>query len=261
MFKVGVAQFRPDLFKVKENLERAAGFADDFEGDLLVFPEFAFTGYLFNIKEEVAFVSKFTEDTFGVWKDFSARKACAVTFGFPEREGKAFYNSCAIVFPDGTHRVYRKTHVFSEEKRFFKPGNTGFFTVPFRGVNVGLAICFDWFFPESFRTLALMGADLIAHPSNLVMPYCQRSNVFSSLQNRVYIATANRWGTDENNGRTLEFTGKSQITSPNGEVIERADEEGDFIIESEIDTYLSRNKLLNNFNDVIADRRPEFYNL
>ncbi len=259
--KIGVVQFRPELFKVERNLQKALDLVKEFDGDLLIFPELAFSGYLFSSKREVENVSKFNSSAEKRWMDFSKKKNCALIFGYPERSNGNFYNSSMFIFPNGKKRIYRKTHLFSEEKKFFTPGDSGFFVERFKGVKVGLAICFDWFFPESFRTLSLMGADLIAHSANLVMPYCQDSNVYSSLKNKVYIATANRWGKDENQRRILEFTGKSQITDPNGKIIAKALESGDILVEAEIDVSLSRDKHINIFNDVFEDRKPAFYKL
>ncbi len=227
----------------------------------MIFPELAFSGYLFSSKKEVEDVSKFNSLVEKKWADFSKEKDCAVIFGYPEKSNENFYNSSMFIFPNGKKRIYRKTHLFFEEKKFFTPGNSGFFVEEFKGTKIGLAICFDWFFPESFRTLSLMGADLIAHSANLVMPYCQDSNVYASLQNRVYIATANRWGKDENRGKVLEFTGKSQITDPNGKIIAKALESEDTLVETEIDVSLSRDKHINAFNDVFEDRKPDFYKL
>ncbi len=256
---VGVVQFKPTLFEVEENLNKALKLVENFQGDLLIFPELAFSGYLFTSKKELEKVTSFNGKVEEKLKNFSARKSCAVVFGYVEKEGKDFYNSSMIIFPSGKKRVYRKTHLFFEEKLLFSPGNTGFFVEEFKGVKIGLAICFDWFFPESFRTLALLGADIIAHSANLVMPYCQNSNIYASLQNKVYIATANRWGKDEKNGKSLEFTGQSQITSPNGELLARAPRASDTILEVEVDPSLSRDKHLNRLNDIFEDRNPNFY--
>jgi predicted amidohydrolase len=90
------------------------------------------------------------------------------------------------------------------------------FAEEFRGLRVGLAICFDWIFPESFRTLALMGADLVAHSANLVLPYCQRVDFARAVENRVYVATANRVGDEDRTGRKLAFTGGSVLVAPSG---------------------------------------------
>jgi len=79
-------------------------------------------------------------------------------------------------------------------------------------------ICFDWIFPEAMRTLALMGAQIVLHPANLVLPYCQDAMVTRCIENRVFEITANRIGVE----RGLKFTGASQITAPGGIVLHRA---------------------------------------
>jgi predicted amidohydrolase len=83
-------------------------------------------------------------------------------------------------------------------------------------VKVGMMICFDWIFPESARTLALKGAQIIAHPSNLVLSYCQQAMFTRAVENRVFTITANRTGTEINGDKELYFTGKSVIVDTKG---------------------------------------------
>ena len=92
--------------------------------------------------------------------------------GLPERAGAHCFNSAVVVGPKGFIGCYRKTHLFFEETIFFTPGDTGFHVWDIGVAKVGVMICFDWFYPEAARTLALQGADIIAHPSNLVLPHC-----------------------------------------------------------------------------------------
>ena len=122
--------------------------------------------------------------------------------------------------------AYRKTHLFAEEKKWFDPGDTGFQVFDMGQVKIGVMICFDWWFPESARVLALKGADIFCHPANLVMPQCQRVMPAHSLLNGVFTITANRVGTEERGGKApLQFTGKSQIVDPRGEVLVKLDGE------------------------------------
>ncbi len=257
---VGVVQFKPELFKIRENVERAYELIKNESADIFVFPELAFTGYTFKKIEEIKSIS---EDVNGYsvqfFRRFCVEKKTNVVFGFVEKDGEKVYNSAILIKPDGSYRIYRKTHLFFEEKLFFTPGDTGFWVEDVNGVKVGVAICFDWFFPESFRTLALKGAQLIAHPSNLVMPYCQEANKIRSLENRLFIATANRWGEEINGEKKYKFTGMSQLTDPKGNVVFRLEPEGDYVKIIEIDENFAYNKQINNFNDIIKDRRPEFY--
>ncbi|SHE27346.1 Predicted amidohydrolase [Marinitoga hydrogenitolerans DSM 16785] len=258
--KIGLVQFRPELFQVKENVERGINLIKNVNADLFVFPELAFTGYTFNTKNEVEWVSE-NKNGFSIraFKDFAISKKTNVVFGFVEKEENLFFNSSILIKSDGSHRIYRKTHLFYEEKLFFENGNTGFWVENVNGVKVGLAICFDWFFPESFRTLSLKGAQIIAHSANLVMPYCQEANKIRSLENKVFIVTSNRWGEEVNVLNSNEFTGMSQITNPKGEVIIRFPKKGDKVKVVEIDPEEALNKKLNKYNNIFDDRKPNFY--
>jgi predicted amidohydrolase len=120
-------------------------------------------------------------------------------------------------------------------------------------------ICFDWFFPETVRSLALLGAEIIAHPANLVLPYCQRAMITRCLVNRVFAITSNRIGSENRGDDHFKFTGGSQITSYNGEVLSSAPYDDTYIDVIEIDVEKAKDKKLNLYNDVIKDRRPEFY--
>jgi predicted amidohydrolase len=162
--------------------------------------------------------------------------------------------------PDGFIGVYRKTHLFAEEKLWFSPGDTGFRVWQTPIGNIGIMVCFDWFFPESARTLALKGADLIAHPANLVLPYCPDAMPTRCLENRVYAVTANRTGREQRGGKErLEFIGTSEIVSPAGEVLCRAARDSEEFGSAEIDIAAARNKNLNPFNNLFEDRRKEYY--
>ncbi len=120
-------------------------------------------------------------------------------------------------------------------------------------------ICFDWIFPEAARTLTLKGADIICHPANLVLPYCQNAMVTRCLENRVFAITTNRIGSEKRNGSELTFTGASQITGCSGEILHRAqiDEEKACVIE--IDAQLARNKNITENNNILTDRRLKMY--
>jgi predicted amidohydrolase len=231
--KIGYLQFKPEFGKAKRNLEKVENFISEESFDLLVIPELANSGYLFKDKEELNNVSENpnTGKFCNMLKRMSKEKNAFIVSGFcevaTEGEAKVFYNSSILVFPDGEFRIYRKTHLFFDEKKFFKPGNTGFwvydiYNKKFGTVKLGIMICFDWVFPEAARTLALRGADIICHPSNLVMPYCQNAMSTRALENHIFAITANRIGKDVNGENSVEFTGESVIVNPKGEYLSRA---------------------------------------
>ena len=120
-------------------------------------------------------------------------------------------------------------------------------------------ICFDWVFPEVARTLALQGADLLCHPANLVLTFCQKAMLTRCLENSVFAVTANRTGIEIRPRGKLAFTGQSQITGPQGKVIVRSNSESQELILCEIDIESARDKSITDNNDLFIDRRPEYY--
>jgi len=120
-------------------------------------------------------------------------------------------------------------------------------------------ICFDWMFPESMRSLALQGSQIICHSANLVMPYCQAAMVTRCLENGVFTITANRVGHDHRGGQSLHFTGQSQIIDPRGRVIARAGKLMEEVLVRDIDPGLADDKWLNPANHLLNDRRPALY--
>jgi predicted amidohydrolase len=156
-------------------------------------------------------------------------------------------------------QVYRKTHLFQDEKDLFLPGDTGFQIYEHRGARIGMMICFDWFFPEAARTLALRGAQIIAHPANLVLPWCQTAMATRSLENAVFSVTANRCGTETLGEKQLTFTGASQVLDPQGQRLLQAPPGGEAVAVCEIEPAQADQKRIGSRNDRFADRRPEFY--
>ncbi|MBE9531820.1 MAG: acyltransferase, partial [Proteobacteria bacterium] len=140
--------------------------------------------------------------------------------------------------------------------------NTPFEVHDIGKAKVGMMICFDWLFPEAARTLALKGADIICHPSNLVLPHCPQAMITRCLENRVFAVTANRVGSEARVGKErLTFIGKSQIVSPDGKVLVRASSTRTAARVVEIDPKVARKKDINPKNDVLDDRRRALYNL
>lgn len=259
--KVAIIQNNPVWGEKEKNIKELISLMNKEIADLYILPEMAYTGYQITSKEEAQNLADTIDSEnisrFVKWaKDHNS----AVVLGFPEKAADGhIYNSSVMITPEGDKHIYRKTHLFYKEKLFFAPGNTGFDVHDWRGVKIGLAICFDWYFSESFRTLALIGADLIAHCSNLVMPYCQTVDYARAIENRVYIATANRIGSEARDGEKLTFTGQSVLVSPKGEYLIKAPSEDTGCFTAQIDVAMSRDKKLNEFNDVHADRRKMFY--
>jgi len=249
---VGFVQMNSKLCDVEGNIDKAFRLFGRRRTDLLVLPELFNTGYNFRTRRELAKVAEPIPQgpTTQVMKEFSKRNGTQVVAGVAERKGQSFYNS-AIIVKDGRYLgTYRKVHLFSNEKKFFKPGHE--FKV-FGGI--GVMICFDWFFPESARTLMLKGAEVIAHPSNLVLPHCPDSMKTRALENRIYVVTADRVGVE----RGLRFIGQSQIVSPRGTVVYRASPAKEECVVRNVDLSLARDKAVTSKNNLLKDRMPQAY--
>lgn len=267
MIKTAVVQFCPELHNQDANIEKLERLLPKEKTDLIVLPELSNSGYLFTDYEQLKNSSSTFES--GKFIRFLVDKAKSlntnIVAGFCEEAEDGFYNSSVLVKQNGEKFLYRKIHLFNEEKKWFKPGNEKPEVYEIETgdgvVKIGMMICFDWIFPEMTRTLALQGAQVICHPSNLVMPYCQKAMFARAVENHVFTITSNRVGTDEKEGKKISFTGWSVIIDPNGNYIAEASKDKEEIIFAEINTGESLNKKLNEFNDVLADRRTELYNL
>lgn len=260
--RAGFYQFNPAFGKKEENLKKVISAITDADADLLVLPEFFATGYQFVSQEEAAELSESIPngDTTKRLAELSRQKGIYLVAGLPERDGDRLFNSAVLSGPDGFIGVYRKIHLFFEEKLYFSPGDTGFKVWDTKAGRIGIMICFDWFFPEAMRALALMGADIITHPSNLVLPYCPAAMPIRCLENRVFAITANRVGEENRKaGQSLRFIGQSQITSPEGKIVIRAPEDDEALLIAEINPETAKNKNLNALNNIFNDRRPDMY--
>jgi len=262
VMKVGFYQFNPVFGKKEKNLAKVANALEGIDAELMVLPEFFATGYQFISKEEVSRLAEVIPggETTEALVAVSQKHGMYIVGGLPERVGEHFYNSAVITGPEGFVGVYRKTHLFFEETLWFTPGNTGFNIFQTDLGTIGIMICFDWFFPESMRSLALQGAQIIAHPANLVLPHCPAAMPIRCLENRVYAVTANRTGTEQRkDAPPLTFIGMSQIVAPDSTVIAQAPAKGTSIMISDIDLKKALNKSINPYNDLFKDRRPEMY--
>ncbi|MCI0635774.1 MAG: carbon-nitrogen hydrolase family protein [Actinobacteria bacterium] len=265
---VGVAQIEPRLGEVERNLEACLGRVEEAAAagcELLVLPECALTGYVFDSPEEAAGVAlevpgAETEALVAACERLGLYAVC----GLLERGADGLRNCAVLTGPGGLVGRYWKSHLpYLGVDRFVVAGDGPFepFDTPFG--RIGIEICYDLRFPEVTRALALAGADLVAHPTN--WPLAARTNAdfmtrSRALENRLFLLTANRVGRE----RAAEFCGWSQIVDPMGERLVEADEASEVLLLAEIDLEKARRK------DIIPkpgeyemhlfdDRRPELY--
>jgi predicted amidohydrolase len=257
--RVAVIQTDPVFGAIEANLDAALELVPA-ECDLAVLPELFATGYQFRNRAEARELAEEVPSGFTTSRlaAFARTSGTTVVAGVAERDADRIYNSAVLVRPDGSVDVYRKVHLFWDEKTIFAPGNLGFPVFPACGTQVGLLICFDWIFPEAARTLALRGATILCHPSNLVLSHCPDAMITRCLENRVFAATANRIGREARTDQELVFIGRSQIVAPWGECLAACGEAEPAAAEAVLDP-AACTKTITPRNDLWQDRRPEHY--
>jgi len=249
----------PKICNIEENLARVKTIlekAEKSDVDVLVLPELCNSGYVFNdIEEATDSAEIIPEGPFSKELLSWTSNGRLVVAGLCERTSEGLYNSAAV-FGDGKHIItYRKIHLFLNEADWFIPGRDEPPVIEYKGYHFGVMICFDWIFPEVTRVLALNGAQVILHPANLVLPYCQDAMVTRSIENRVFTATANRIGTE----RDVVFSGLSQITDIKGNRLCQMSGDKEGLMSVIIDPELADDKSITARNDVLGDRQPNLY--
>ena len=261
IMKAAFVQFEPAFGEKERNINRSIEIMKSAEADIFVLPELCFTGYAFNSRKEAEYFAETVPEgeSISKMKDFAKSKKAAIAFGLAERVENKIYNACVFIGKNGEYANYRKIHLFQYEKLWFDSGAERPQVIEYQGNRFGMMICFDWIFPEISRRLALEGAQIILHPANLVLPYCQDAMVTRSIENRVFSITANRIGVEKRGPYNYEFTGKSQIISPQGVRLKAASQSKEEIGIADINIGESDNKSLNEFNNIWDDRHPELY--
>jgi predicted amidohydrolase len=262
--RVGIVQSSPVFGEIEANIKSCLGLMLPHKADLWVLPELFATGYQFLNADEARALAERVPDgiTTQALIGYARKNNCYIVAGLPEIDGDKVYNSSVLVGPAGFLARYRKIHLFYEEKIHFSPGNLHFAVTDIGIAKVGMMICFDHLFPESARSLALQGADVICHPANLVLPdLAQQTMSIRALENGVFTATANRVGTEARASESLTYTGQSQVISPNGQPLVRHSLENVEVTVVDIVVSLARNKSITKHNDKLGDRRPSMYRL
>jgi predicted amidohydrolase len=264
--RVAVAQLEPKLGEKERNLDACLARLEEAAAagaSLLVLPECAIPGYMFDSADEAL---PFAEEIPGPSTE-ALEEACRpldlhVVCGLLERDGDLLRNAAVLVGPDGLVGTYRKTHLpFLGVDRFVAPGDElTVYETPLG--RIGVEICYDLRFPEVTRTLALKGADLVAHPTNFPLAarvQTELVTVARAAENRIYLLTANRVGKE----RWGEFCGWSQIVDPYGRRLAEADETEEVLLVADVDVEKARDKdyvIPGEYElHLFGDRRPELY--
>ncbi len=213
------------------------------------------------------------------FKEVAKELGVAMPISFYEKDVTVLYNSIAMIDADGSILgVYRKTHIpddhFYQEKFYFTPGNTGFKVWDTKFGKIGVGICWDQWFPEAARSMALMGAEILLYPTAIgsepvletdSMPHWRRCMQGHSGSNLMPVAAANRIGTEsvtpcmENNNQSssLKFYGSSFITDGTGAIIADGSRDKEEVLTATFD--LDELYEMRMSWGVFRDRRPECY--
>lgn len=213
------------------------------------------------------------------FQQVAAELKVVMPISFYEKDGTRLFNSIAILDADGkVMGVYRKTHIpddhYYQEKFYFTPGNTGFKVWDTRYGKVGVGICWDQWFPEAARAMALQGAEILLYPTAIgsepiletdSMPHWRRCMQGHAGSNLVPVMAANRIGVEsvepcaENGGQSssLNFYGSSFITDNTGAIIAEASRTGEQVLTASFDLDQYAQDRLS--WGLFRDRRPEMY--
>ncbi|MHB9114866.1 MAG: carbon-nitrogen hydrolase family protein [Thermoleophilia bacterium] len=232
--------------------------------ELLVFPECATSGYMFESRDEAAkYSDSVPGDTTRIFSKWCREYSMGLVIGMLEHDDDTLYNTACLVSSDGILGKYRKTHLIHlGVDRFVARGNQ-LECHSFRDTLIGVLICYDHRFPEAARSLALRGAQLLVQPSNLprgAEAYGAFINRTRACENRVFSVSANRVGEE----RGAYFIGGSQIMDYRGEVIAEGDSRSEQLVVADIDLSLSECKHVVQIPgeyefDLWKDRRPDLY--
>ena len=270
---IGVVQFKPQWGNVQRNLSETLRFFSDAKNqgcEVVVLPEMWPTGMYGDLD-----MHKFKEPIPGAYTDFLAREASKYSFfiiaGIPERgKGKALHNTAVLIGKDG--RViakHRKVHPYTRlgEQKIWTPGNE-FTVVDTDFGKVGLLICYDGDFPESWRTNALCGADIVFHISAYESPceaWWDKFYPAAAFQNLLWIVMCNTVGDTVIGGKPLHLFGNSRIIAPDGEIecqapyVSDGEKSESSLLVKRLDVRRRLEDARASFGNLLEDRRPELY--
>ncbi len=271
MLRVAAIQLQPEFGNITANLERMRSAIEEAHAEgaqLAVLPELANTGYTFESREEALALAEPAYDgpTCARLGALGAQFGMHIVAGITELADDRLYNTSVVIGPDGFIGRFRKVHLWGDENLVFEPGDLGFPVFHTAVGRIATFICYDGWFPESYRACALGGADIVCIPTNWVpIPgqiedapamatiLCQAA----AHSNSVAVIAADRVGTE----RGQPFIGQSIIVSHTGwPLAGPASSNSEEILYADLDlAAVRRDRSWNAFNNPLRDRRPDAY--
>ena len=269
--RVACVQMAPEVGEKTANLTARVGLiaeAGAKGASLVVLPELCNSGYVFESRTEAfALAEPIPEGpTVRAWAEAAAQHNLHLVAGIAERVDDVLNNSVVLIGPKGHIGTFRKVHLWNAENLYFEPGNLGFPVFKTLIGRIGMAICYDGWFPEAYRLSALAGADIVCVPTNWVPIPGQAPGreamanllvMAAAHSNSLFIAAADRVGVE----RGQPFEGQSLIVSYTGwPVAGRASRDKEEIIYADIDMQdARRGRNWNDFKQILRDRRTDVY--
>jgi N-carbamoylputrescine amidase len=268
---IACIQMEPHVGAKRDNVERSVQHIETAArngASLIVLPELGNSGYVFADREEAFSLAEELPggETAQIFTEAAQRLGVHIVAGIAERAGMRLYNSAIFTGPSGPIGVYRKLHLWNDEHRFFEPGDLGVpvFDTPLG--RIAIAICYDGWFPETYRLAATQGADIVCVPTNWVPMPAQPDDrpamattlaMAAAHSNGLVIACADRIGTE----RGQPFLGQSLIVGGDGwPVAGPASVDREEILYAAIDLKRTRaRRSLSPLNHVLRDRRHDVY--
>jgi len=269
--RIACIQMQPVIGRVEDNVRHSISLIEravERGAELIVLPELSNSGYMFNSREEAFALSEAIPDgpTVKAWSEIASRHKLHLVAGICERDGAKLFNSAVLIGPNGYIGTFRKVHLWNEENLYFEPGDLGFPVYHTAIGRIGMAICYDGWFPETYRLAALQGADIVCVPTNWVPIPGQAAGreamanilaMAAAHSNSIYIACADRVGTE----RGQPFEGQSLIVGHTGwPVAGPASRDKEEIVIADVALGEARRaRNWNAFNQVLRDRRSDLY--
>ncbi|MDD3183864.1 MAG: carbon-nitrogen hydrolase family protein [Anaerostipes sp.] len=261
-------QTEPKMYEKQKNLAAMERMLEEAvkkysDVDLVVFPELCVTGYQCGDKfYELAEKPEDASESVAFMSCLARKYGVHIIYGMAEQDmekKEVIYNSQFFIDDEGELLgTYHKVHLFASEKAFFTPGDE-FKVFDTKIGRIGLFICYDAFFPEAARCLAVQGVDLLVNSTNWEKPYDYDMDMVMAaraLENTVYLACCNRIGEDT----TLGFFGHTRILNPLGQVISKVEGEVEDIIYASLD-YEKAKQMKVDYYTMLTERRPEVYEM
>jgi predicted amidohydrolase len=221
--KIGYCQFNVVNSDIDSNLNKIKELLKNISAGLIVLPELCMTGYYFSDRSKLAQLSNKTnqEKILSTLTRIAKNNGSYIVAGITELENNDLYNTAIVIGPNGSIGKHRKVNITKNEKIFTR--GTKFDVFEIDKVKIGIAICFDSWFPESFRLLSLQGAQIICCPSNFGGPWTLDVMKVRSLENQVFTVMSNRTGYEMIGGEKAEFRGESQVIDYGGNILIKAE--------------------------------------